>query len=951
MTDSPPVDSDVDSKQRLFSEFDGSSPIPDEISKAAIEQQANSMLRQSMNKVLSDRDGLHKRETTKGSDLVEQLDLQKSQGSNFDNTASSTPQPIVVSVTKSPPDSFSASYPNIENDASIMGTVAAGSVELPATPPGHSPDGSKEAVNLYRRLSSASEPAASISSDERKFQDGHKDIPEVSRQSFDSHSTLFTEESELPSPKVDEQRHSESSSGLETSDTERQTNENAFESEDRTHLDLTATTATSPDDDKSKSVEEQTMNEKGIPKFSSSGLPRATAAPMASVIMSRPDSYAQAGGDGVYRESLDLSHNSDAEDPSVPVSSRHASAHEAKFDIDAETDKLITEGVALLADSKETEELGKQDYCYADSCRKTTADVTPVSKTRLVLDHLRNVLIVAFSYSKLVCTRLVEKLPHRTRVWLIVSYEFLILCVSTFSLGLMLLECLMMARKDAKLETLLKNECSMYKNYQLLMTEKETFLLTMEKLKKLQTDHAEKETQLTKKQEELASVRKEIASLKESKNLLDNEALKLRERLASAENMNSTNAATNEKLKEVEILNATLKDTIKDMQANQKTNEEELQSAVNKLQKFSEQEEALKSKIVDILASKEQLEDHLKTVNEEKAAVEKELSETAFELKGLKLYLAKSGCRQNNKPLNKEKSDEGGWEVGSMISSDSEQDALNNALARVDTIAHLEASLEESRAENERMSKIVSEGYENQRRMEKELEDLRAENVNMKQTQQQAEQQTMEALTKLKVLEEFFESRQVELQKQIGQHIVMSQQHSAQLGSYEELTARLKEEKEHSDAIINELRKEMKEMERENSKLRQLSQKAQNDSWLCSMRSKREVTALQLENKNLRARLGEAESSVLADQSLPNNGILTVPDLDTSSHSSDAEVANLSKNMMFPYYSDMDLAPPPFLPLPRKPLPPEDISTSIDSFEEGMRCSSRRRSKRTSGYS
>ncbi|XP_003380939.1 putative protein kinase domain protein [Trichinella spiralis] len=91
-------------------------------------------------------------------------------------------------------------------------------------------------------------------------------------------------------------------------------------------------------------------------------------------------------------------------------------------------------------------------------------------------------------------------------------------------------------------------------------------------------------------------------------------------------------------------------------------------------------------------------------------------------------------------------------------------------------LAKLYAQLGRSNGELEKMRAEVEKEQRCRLAVEAELEQLRCERDSMKNAQQQAEMQTMEAVTRLKVLEEFFEARQKEMQKQLGMQMVISKQ-------------------------------------------------------------------------------------------------------------------------------------------------------------------------------
>ncbi|KAL1226854.1 Transport and Golgi organization protein [Trichinella spiralis] len=231
-------------------------------------------------------------------------------------------------------------------------------------------------------------------------------------------------------------------------------------------------------------------------------------------------------------------------------------------------------------------------------------------------------------------------------------------------------------------------------------------------------------------------------------------------------------------------------------------------------------------------------------------------------------------------------------------------------------LAKLYAQLGRSNGELEKMRAEVEKEQRCRLAVEAELEQLRCERDSMKNAQQQAEMQTMEAVTRLKVLEEFFEARQKEMQKQLGMQMVISKQ----LEGFEDTANRLKDEKEHTEKMMAELRDEVEVLEKEKRKMQLQLERAQQDLWLANRKHDRQLDALQVENKHLRDRLVQADR-------LDGSGV----SLETTNQSTDAEVAaallgvvpppDLSLLGSLPELPPPDIPPPLMPPLPDLPLP------------------------------
>ncbi|KHJ45191.1 hypothetical protein D918_04495 [Trichuris suis] len=398
---------------------------------------------------------------------------------------------------------------------------------------------------------------------------------------------------------------------------------------------------------------------------------------------------------------------------------------------------------------------------------------------------------------------------------------------------------------------------------------------------------ARKEEEKNELAERVRNLEIELSSYKEANDFLEGDLSKmvkenaeLKEKMAYARDIQKTNANLEEtlrlKVEQIERLEEERARDVGIMDDLRKSSEDERKQRIH----FSEEVERLKGKIAKLGNSNSAL---LK----EKADMEEQLRTMELESNGLKEMVAKvaPSSRSGDRPA------EGGdWtnEDFTILSSVELWEQI------VDS-SRLHGLIGRLNEETTELKTALTKEEEGRKALEGEMERLRVERDEMKTAVQQAEMQTMEAATRLKILEEFFEARQKEMQKQLGMQMSLSQQQTEQLESREDQmkghsklavivaivhsNSEYKEEKEHMEQMLTEVRAEVKDLVKENKRQRLSLERAAQEAWLSSKRHERELEALRLENSNLRTQLmsydGVVPNAVSVDPSAMNN--LSVP--------------------------------------------------------------------------
>ncbi|KAK4471482.1 hypothetical protein MN116_004907 [Schistosoma mekongi] len=173
---------------------------------------------------------------------------------------------------------------------------------------------------------------------------------------------------------------------------------------------------------------------------------------------------------------------------------------------------------------------------------------------------------------------------------------------------------------------------------------------------------------------------------------------------------------------------------------------------------------------------------------------------------------------------------------------------------------------EESKARNEHDIRVE---------VECKLEEIERENSSLKANLTRIEQEKNAAQTKLDILSDYFKERELELQRDLGKHVVVGSESSEALmhcrKRNQELEGEVRVLREHMAA----LRRELAETERTNR--RQISEldKRSHENWLAARSSDHQIHDLREENSSLRQKLMELENSALRSsmRSFPENVI------------------------------------------------------------------------------
>ncbi|CAH8846502.1 unnamed protein product [Trichobilharzia szidati] len=161
---------------------------------------------------------------------------------------------------------------------------------------------------------------------------------------------------------------------------------------------------------------------------------------------------------------------------------------------------------------------------------------------------------------------------------------------------------------------------------------------------------------------------------------------------------------------------------------------------------------------------------------------------------------------------------------------------------------------EEFKAKNEHELRIE---------VESKLEEIEKENSTLRTSQTQLEQERNALQTKLDILSEYFKERELELQRDLGKHVVVGSESSEALVNSRKRNQELEAEGRVLREQISALRRELAETERTSRRQKSELDKRCHENWLAARASEHQVQELREENSTLRQKLIESENSNL----------------------------------------------------------------------------------------
>ncbi|CAH8495600.1 unnamed protein product [Schistosoma turkestanicum] len=147
--------------------------------------------------------------------------------------------------------------------------------------------------------------------------------------------------------------------------------------------------------------------------------------------------------------------------------------------------------------------------------------------------------------------------------------------------------------------------------------------------------------------------------------------------------------------------------------------------------------------------------------------------------------------------------------------------------------------------------------------VESKLEEIEKENSTLKSNLIQTEQEKNAFQTKLDILSDYFKERELELQRDLGKHVVVGSESSEALMHSRKRNQELEGEVKILRDQMTALRRELAETER--TSRRQISEldKRSHENWLAARASEHQIQDLREENSSLRQKLIESENNAL----------------------------------------------------------------------------------------
>ncbi|TPP61355.1 Melanoma inhibitory activity protein 3 [Fasciola gigantica] len=148
-------------------------------------------------------------------------------------------------------------------------------------------------------------------------------------------------------------------------------------------------------------------------------------------------------------------------------------------------------------------------------------------------------------------------------------------------------------------------------------------------------------------------------------------------------------------------------------------------------------------------------------------------------------------------------------------------------------------------------------------KLEEKLEQIERENSDLRTRCSQAEEEKLSSQTRLDVLSAYFKERELELQRDLGKHVVVSSESSEALDNFRKRNKELEAELKSLREQVHSMRRELGESERISRRQITELDKRSHENWLSARAAEHQVKELRDENTLLRQKLLEAERAIL----------------------------------------------------------------------------------------
>jgi len=324
--------------------------------------------------------------------------------------------------------------------------------------------------------------------------------------------------------------------------------------------------------------------------------------------------------------------------------------------------------------------------------------------------------------------------------------------------------------------------------------------------------------------------------------------------------------------KQMNEINTTMDDKVKLIEEKEK-NEEEWRSLSDLLQKQldekSEHQVELESEASTLKSRLNIYQNEL----EEKEEQMEVLQETINELKKIKGQRSSKDRDTDSAIDNGEKDGwevdgedgENGWEVEEdiVVADDDQEVDESTAISDIGEVAKLKVSARRASKAAKRLQEEVKTVESSLSEAKNKLDEREKECNQLRTARDETVSELVETTRKLEVLEQFFNKKEAELQKQLGLQSARFGDVSSSADTIAKQLQSVTEELESKQGAIKLLKSELEEQEKSLKAAVAVQEKKAHENWVAARQAERKLTDLQTEISTLRNRLTVTESRAL----------------------------------------------------------------------------------------
>ncbi|XP_025104697.1 transport and Golgi organization protein 1 homolog isoform X2 [Pomacea canaliculata] len=357
---------------------------------------------------------------------------------------------------------------------------------------------------------------------------------------------------------------------------------------------------------------------------------------------------------------------------------------------------------------------------------------------------------------------------------------------------------------------------------------------------------------------ELQNVKLHNEALKSQVTTLQSEITELKDHMSQK---SDDVKVKDKKTKDLEKVIKKLQETIKNLEQENRKKEEDrlnleqenkesstkIQSMTDRLQKLETSKQQLLLEADDWKEKVEEMKERLEQLELENKQAQESMSFKDNELEVMK------DCYLQLKAFEKESVD-GVEEFDPASTSD-----IQEKIQAMMDVSRVNATLRAVQEEKDSLENKLKIENDARHELEEQLECVRREAESCMADKMKAERQCQEAQTKLSVLSGYFKEKELQLQRELGEHEALRKQNLSKLDSADETTRSMHKELEMCKQQVESLKRELAASERDFRTQIAANEKKAHENWLNARAAERELKEARHEAAVLRQKLTEVE--------------------------------------------------------------------------------------------